>query len=273
MDKTSLGDRMKGYENIERRYLPRRAPVIIRVDGKSFHTYTKGFERPFYRPFREAMEQTALDLANEISGCKLAYTQSDEITLLLTDDDTLETQPWFGKNLQKIVSLSAAMATYFFNKNIREVCKTWMISIEDTEELIRKSKEYEPLMIASEKMAVFDSRAFCVPREEVLNVFCWREQDCTRNATESAGQTSFSHNQLLGKSCNDIQEMLFKEKGINFNDYPTWFKRGVCAIKRPTKIQTPDGNEIERNKFILDYEIPIFNKQPEYIEDLVYHRI
>ena len=271
MDKTSLGDRMKGYENIERRYLPRRLPTIVRIDGRAFHSYTKGFERPFYRPFREAMERTALDLANEISGCKLAYTQSDEITLLLTDDDTLETQPWFGKNLQKIVSLSAAMATYFFNKNVLSVIADYIIEAENKE---IKIEVLAPLAKAhEEKMAVFDARAFCVPREEVLNVFCWREQDCTRNAIESAGQTYFSHNQLFGKSCNDIQEMLFKEKGINFNNYPTWFKRGVCAIKRPIKIQTPDGNEIERNKFILDYEIPIFNKQPEYIEDLVYHRM
>ena len=269
MDKTSLGDRMKGYENIERRYLPRRAPVIIRVDGKSFHTYTKGFERPFYRPFREAMERTALDIANEISGCKLAYTQSDEITLLLTDDDALETQPWFGKNLQKIVSLSAAMATYFFNKNVENIMAEYIVDHGQEEGSLAYIAK---LCKAHEKMAVFDSRAFCVPREEVLNVFEWRQQDCTRNAIESAGQTYFSHNQLFGKSCNEIQEMLFQEKGINFNDYPVWFKRGVCAIKKPTIIKAPDGKEITRNKFCLDYNIPIFHKDHDYIERLVYHK-
>ena len=110
---------MKDYENIERRYLTRRAPLIIRLDGVAFHSYTKGFERPFYRPFRAAMEQTMLLLCEGIMGCKLGYTQSDEISLLLTDDDTIETQPWFGKNLQKIVSVSASMATYYFNRVVK----------------------------------------------------------------------------------------------------------------------------------------------------------
>lgn len=277
MDNTSLGDRMKGYENIERRYLTRRLPVVLRLDGVHFHSYTKGFERPFYRPFREAMEKTMLDLANEIMGCKMAYTQSDEITLLLTDDDTLETQPWFGKNLQKIVSVSAAMATYFYNKNVLEVISEYIIESEKDIETKDGNNDclekLAPLVRAhSDKMAVFDARAFCVPREEVLNAFEFRQQDATRNAVESAGQAYFSHNQLFGKSCNEIQEMLFQEKSINFNDYPTWFKRGVCAVKKPVKITTPDGKEVERNKFVLDMEIPIFHKDPEYIERFVYHR-
>lgn len=265
MDKTSLGDRMKEYENVERKYLTRRLPVCIRIDGKAFHSYTKGFERPFYRPFREAMENTTLDLAGAVMGCKMAYTQSDEITLLLTDDDTLETQPWFGKNLQKIVSLSAAMATYFFNKNVVSTIYQYLDRGE-ADKIIALNDAWKT------KMAVFDARAWCVPHEEVLNTLVWREQDCLRNSIESAGQTYFSHKQLIGKSCNEIKEMLLKEKGINFDDYPTWFKRGVCAIKKPVKIITPDGKAIERNKFVLDYEIPIFNKSPEYIEDLVYHR-
>ena len=260
MDNTSLGDRMKEYENVERRYLTRRQPLIIRIDGKAFHSYTKGFERPYYRPFREAMERTALELACNIAGCKLAYTQSDEISLLLTDDDTLETQPWFGKNLQKIVSISAALATFKFNAVVDAICRG-------------RDASLTPLQQAYDnKVAIFDARAFCVPREEVLNVFEWRQQDCTRNAIESAGQAYFSHNQLNGKSCNQIQEMLFTEKGINFNEYPTWYKRGACVIKRPAEIETPDGEKIIRPKWTIDLEPPIFHKEPNYIEDLVYHR-
>lgn len=263
MDKTSLGDRMKDYENIERRYLTRRAPLIIRLDGVAFHSYTKGFSRPFYRPFRAAMEQTMLLLCEGIMGCKLGYTQSDEISLLLTDDDTLETQPWFGKNLQKIVSVSASMATYYFNRVVKNF-------LDGNGE---EDWNLEPLRNAFEgKVACFDARAFVLPREEVLNVFVWRQQDCTRNAIESAGQTYFSHGQLFGKSCNMIQEMLFTEQAINFNDYPVWFKRGVCAIKRPVIAKIPNGLEIARKKFCLDYDIPIFNKEPNYIENLVYHR-
>lgn len=255
MDKTSLGDRMKEYENVERRYLTRREPLIIRIDGVHFHSFTQGFERPFYLPFRECMWKTALSIAANIMGCKLGYTQSDEITLLLTDDDTQETQAWFGKNLQKIVSVSAGLATYFFNHIAR-------VDYPDDEPLHKA---------AVSKVATFDARAFLMPKEEVLNCFEWRQQDCTRNAIEAAGQSEFSHGQLHGKSCNQIQEMLFADRNINFNDYPTWYRRGVCIVKKPTVIETPAG-EIIRPKWTVDREIPIFHKEPEYINQHVYHQ-
>lgn len=253
-----LGDRMKAYENVERRYFMRRQPLIVRLDGVHFHSYTKGFTKPYYGPFRAAMQYTMESLCKEIEGCKLGYTQSDEITLLLTDDDTIKTQAWFGKNLQKIVSVSASLATYYFDRHVAD------ITYEDKECL-------EPLAKARKnKVACFDSRAFLVPREEVLNVFEWRQQDCTRNAIEAAGQAYFSHKKLHGKSCNEIQEMLF-QKGVNFNDYPVWYKRGVCAIKKPQQITTPKGESIIRDKWILDFEIPIFHQHPEYITELLYH--
>lgn len=263
MNKDSLGDRMKEYENVERRYFMRRQPLIIRLDGVHFHSYTKGFERPYYEPFRRAMEYTMLDLCENIAGCKLGYTQSDEITLLLTDDDDIGTQPWFGKNLQKIVSVSASMATYYFNKNVREIIELGPGADNFSMEPLRNAFE--------NRVACFDARAFLLPKEEVVNVFEWREQDCTRNAIEAAGQTYFSHNQLHGKSCDEVQEMLFQEKGINFNDYPVWYKRGVCAIRVPKQIETPEGEYITRMKWMLDYDIPIFHKEPAYIERLVYH--
>lgn len=268
MDKTSLGDRMKAYENIERRYLTARAPVIIRIDGVHFHSYTKSFERPFYEPFRQVMANTMLDLCKQVAGCKLGYTQSDEITLLVTDDDTLETQPWFGKNLQKIVSVGAAMATYYFNKNVENILKL----NKDTLTSVKQLKNLSYLQFAHEKqIAVFDARAFCVPREEVLNAFEWRQQDCIRNAIESVGHTYFPQHQLQGKSCNEIKEMLSNYYGINFEAYPTWYKRGVCAKRMPKEIQTPEGEWITRNKWEFDYEIPIFHEDPNYIEDIVYH--
>ena len=263
MTKDSLGDRIKGYENVERKYLTRRAPMIIRIDGVHFHSYTKDFERPFYEPFRQAMAHTMLDLCKHISGCKLGYTQSDEITLLVTDDDTLETQPWFGKNLQKIVSVSAAMATYYFDRNVISVVANYITNHEQDKNAI---KYIHKLCKAHEKMAVFDARAFCVPREEVLNVFEWRQQDCIRNAIESVGHTYFSQKQLQGKSCNEIKEMLANMYGIIFDDYPAWCKRGVCAKRVPKEIQTPEGEWITRVKWDLDYDIPIFHEQPHYVE-------
>lgn len=260
MDKTSLGDRMKAYENIERRYLPRRFCTIIRIDGKAFHSYTKGFARPYDESFLRCMQMTAQSLCENIMGAKLAYHQSDEISILLTDDDTMETQPWFGKNLQKMVSIAAAMATLYFSKHTATAVKEGWAS-----EGLKKAYE-------AERVAVFDARAFTLPHEEVLNYFEWRQQDCTRNAIQSAGQFNFSQKELHGKSCNEIQEMLYSRKAINFNDYPTFFKRGTCIVRKPMKVTMDNGETIERMKWTVDKEVPIFHTQPEYIEQYVYHK-
>lgn len=252
MDNTSLGDRMKTYEGVERRYLTRREPLIIRIDGVHFHSFTKGFERPFDEAFLNCMRNTMLDLCKNIQGAQLGYTQSDEISLLLLDDDTIETEPWFKKNIQKIVSVSAAMATFFFNKEFDFACISSQASRGMMEAYINN------------RMAIFDARAFILPREEVMNYFVWRQQDCTRNSIQSVGQTYFSHNQLFGKSCNDIQNMLLTEHNINWNDYEVALKRGVCARKVKKNLL--------HKTWELDTNIPIFNQQPDYVEDIVYHR-
>lgn len=256
MDKTSLGNRMKAYENIERRYLPRRAPLIIRIDGKSFHSFTKGFDRPFDDSFLDCMRATMLHLCEIIMGAKLGYTQSDEISILVTDDDTLETDAWFGKNLQKIVSITAALATKFFAEEVM-----WRAENHNASEGLQRA-------YFTNRIAVFDARAFTIPREEVLNAFEWRQQDATRNSIQAVGQAFFSHKELDHKSCNAIQNMLLVEKGINWNNYPTALQRGVCARQVPVQIE----NGTWRNKWKLDTEIPIFHKHPEYINDLVYHK-
>lgn len=251
MDKTSLGDRMKGYERSELRMLTYRAPLIIRIDGCHFHSFTKGFDRPFDISFLNCMRETAKALCNNIMGAKVAYTQSDEISLLLTDDDTLETQPWFGKNLQKIVSVSAAMATYYFNK-----------AVEDAFSYNTSSAGLTSAVVF-ERTAYFDSRAFLLPREEVNNYFEWRQQDCIRNSIQAVGQTYFSQKELSHKSCNDIKDMLLAQKGINWDEYPTDLKRGVCI----SKMFAPDN----RMKWAIDKNIPIFHENPDYINRLVYH--
>lgn len=111
----SLGDRMKGYENIARNYLTRRIPTIIRVDGKAFHTFTRGMEKPFDRILMTTMQNTMKYLCENIQGCVFGYTQSDEITLVLTDYATITTDAWFGYNIQKMCSVSASMATLAFS--------------------------------------------------------------------------------------------------------------------------------------------------------------
>jgi tRNA(His) 5'-end guanylyltransferase len=250
-NKDSLGDRMKEfYENRSKTYLTRRTPVIIRLDGKAFHSFTKGFKRPYDEVFHEAMNNTMKYLCANIQGCKLGYTQSDEITLLLTDYTTLTTDAWFGYGVQKMCSIAASMATLMFNKYFRDIInKKFTGTIEDFD-------HFKALSLARDKGAMFDTRCFNIPKEEAVNCFIWRQQDATRNAIQMLGQTHFTHKELQGKSCSDIQDLLMLHKGINFNDMPAEFKRGVCCIK------TEAG-------WCLDQEIPIFTQDRNYVERFI----
>ena len=261
--KDSLGDRMKEYyENRAKTYLTRRMPVIIRLDGRAFHTFTKGFKRPYDEIFHNAMNQTMKYLCENIQGCKIGYTQSDEITLLLTDYDTLTTDAWFGYGVQKMCSVAASMATLAFNRILPSEIEKYLVSWHFglTPQCVRiqeEHKEYaEALNKAIEKGAMFDARCFNIPKEEVTNCFIWRQQDATRNAIQMLGQCNFSDKELHKKSCNEIQDMLMTQKGINFNDMATEFKRGVCCIKT------------DRN-WNIDTEIPIFTQDRDYIERFV----
>lgn len=249
-NKDSLGDRMKEfYENRSKFYLTRRTPVIIRLDGKAFHSFTKGFKRPYDEIFHEAMNNTMKYLCANIQGCKFGYTQSDEITLLLTDYTTLTTDAWFGYGVQKMCSVAASMATLMFNKYFRDAVNGYFTD--------KTMDEYQKTMcIARDKGAMFDARCFNIPKEEVINCFIWRQQDATRNAIQMLGQTNFAHKELQGKSCSDIQDMLMLQKGINFNDMPTVFKRGLCCVK-------------SEKGWTLDMEIPIFTQNREYIERFI----
>ncbi len=237
---------MKGYENISRIYLTRRMPIIIRVDGKAFHSFTRGFKRPFDEILHQTMWETGIALCKNIEGCQLAYIQSDEISLLLTDYENIKTEAWFGKNIQKMVSISASIATLAFNK-----------------EFPRLSSGEEPYA-KKYNQATFDSRVFVLPKEEVNNYFIWRQQDATRNSILSVGQSNFSHKELQNMSCNKVQDKLFLEKQINFNDFETWQKRGVCIIKEIEIV-----NDVERRKWEVDMDIPIFTEDRNYIEGLL----
>ena len=275
MDKTTLGDRMKNnYENISRYYLTRRMPVIVRLDGKAFHTFTRGFKKPFDDILVKTMQDTMKYLCENIQGCVLGYTQSDEISLVLTDYAELTTDAWFGNNLQKMCSVSASMATLAFNKaftrNILKQSKRLY-----TEYLDEKDASYiEALEIAMNKGAMFDSRVFTIPREEVCNALIWRQQYATRNSIQSVGQANFSQKELHGKSCNDIQDMLMTQKGINWNDYSTTLKRGSCCIKVDDSLTEYDevGNicgYTQRSKWVIDNKIPIFSQDRNYVEKLI----
>lgn len=266
--KDSLGDRMKEYyENRAKTYLTRRTPVIIRLDGKAFHSFTKGFKRPYDEVFHEAMNNTMKYLCANIQGCKLGYTQSDEITLLLTDYTTLTTDAWFGYGVQKMCSVAASMATLMFNKYFRTAVNTHFAG--------KAMDEYQKTMcLARDKGAMFDARCFNIPKEEVTNCFIWRQQDATRNAIQMLGQTYFAHKELQNKSSSDIQDMLMLQKGINFNDMPVEFKRGICCIKETkyepmVRIDGNVGGVSVTTNWVLDKNIPIFTQNREYVERFI----
>ena len=271
----SLGDRMKNYEYVSRTYLTRRLPVIIRIDGKAFHSFTRGFRKPFDEVFVKSMQETMKYLCENVQGCVLGYTQSDEITLVLVDYQNRDSDAWFDNNIQKMVSVSASMATMAFNRIFKyEIDRyelDWKTSLtpQSCEIQVAHHKYVETLNKAFNKGAMFDSRVFTLPKEEVVNCLIWRQQDATRNSILSVGQANFSHNELHGKKCDVIQDMLFIKNGINWNDYPTTLKRGSCCIKVPVKINEGTENETIRNKWVIDNDIPIFTQDKEYINKLV----
>ena len=228
-ENTGIGDRMKGqYENRTRFMLPRRTYSIVRVDGKAFHTFTRKMERPFDRDLMTIMDATAQFMCSEMQGAKLAYVQSDEISVLLTDFETITTDAWFDGNVQKIASLSASLATSEFNR-----------------------------MAEWGKPAYFDARVFTIPDcIEVENYFIWRQQDATRNSIQMASQANFSPKRLHGKSCDECQEMLWAEKGINWNYYPARCKRGAVVARK-------------EEAWMIDAEPPVFTQDRQYLQALI----
>ena len=264
----ALGNRMKAYENVSRNYLTRRLPVIIRIDGKAFHSFTRGLKKPFDKVLVKSMQDTMKYLCENIQGCVLGYTQSDEITLVLVDYQDRDAAAWFDNNIQKMVSVSASMATMAFNNAFWDNCHKYEQEYFDA----NNTDDMEFIELTYKKLwtAMFDSRVFTLPKEEVVNCLIWRQQDATRNSIQSVGQANFSHSQLQNKNCNEIQDMLMTEKNINWNDYPTHLKRGSCCTKVPQLVQaTPECEPIVRNRWVIDNEIPIFTQDKDYINRLV----
>ena len=272
-----LGVRMKTfYEQIPKTKLMRRCPVAIRVDGKAFHTFTRGFHKPFDEVLIKSMQETMKYLCENIQGCVLGYTQSDEITLILVDYKKLTSSAWFDYEVQKICSIAASMATMAFNKFFRDNVGDYLYENYDDQYLADYIKT---LQNAVDKGAMFDARCFNIPKEEVTNLVYWRQLDASRNSIQMVGQACFSHKELQNKSCNDIQDMLMIQKGINWNDLPTYQKRGSCCVRNKIVIES-DGVMVtaqlrdtskSENEWIIDTDIPIFKGEGrEYVDRLVF---
>lgn len=232
-----IGDRFKVYEACFDHTLPRRLPLVVRVDGRAFHGIK--LHKPFDDVFFDAMARTAAALCKEIQGAVLAYQQSDEISIVARDDMTPNTEAWAGKRLAKVVSWSAAIATAAFNA-------------------------------ASEGrygMRHFDARAFVLPDlSEVTNYLIWRQQDATRNSVSMAAHAAFSHKSLHGVNSNGMIDRL-REAGKPWEDTPTHFKRGaiVRRVKVPKYVEYLKA-EIERSEWGVHMETPIFTQDRAYIE-------
>lgn len=294
-----LGLRMKSfYEQIPKTKLMRRTPVAIRIDGKSFHNFTRSLQKPFDKILVQSMQDTMKYLCENIQGCVLGYTQSDEITLVLVDYQKLNTAAWFDYEVQKMCSITASMATMAFNKAFLDNTELayqdefYSLGLNDlnnftSEEAHQKVEDdletkYDIYYNKAGK-AMFDARCFNIPKEEVTNLIYWRQLDAIRNSIQMVGQANFSHKELQNKTCNMIQEMLMTQKGIDWNALPTYQKRGSCCIKRKTFIPDGKGNDymdtgtgeaIEgyyRKDWIVDKEIPLFKGEGrDYVDKLIF---
>lgn len=237
-DRNTLSGRMKNYESVSKSQLIPRTPVIIRLDGKSFSKLTSKYcSKPWDMTFATCMWATAQFLCEEIQGCQLAYAQSDEISLLLIDYQTLTTQGWFDYQVQKLCSISSGLASTLFASIF----------------VGQFGNSYNERMFP-----VFDSRCFNLPKEEVCNYFIWRQGDAVRNSIQSLAQANFSHKELHNVNCDQMQEMLFTQKGINWNDCSIAQKRGVCAVKQ------------EDGEWSIHNEIPTFSKDRNYVDRFVF---
>ena len=281
--KDDLGTRMKTfYEEIPKTKLMRRCPVAIRIDGKAFHTFTRKFEKPFDEVLIDTMQETMKYLCENIQGCVLGYTQSDEITLILIDYKKLNSDAWFDYEVQKMCSIVASMATMAFNKffikvthkHFEEELRTLDNKISDgkfvrLDEISNLENKYDKY-VNKFYTAMFDARCFNIPKEEVTNLIYWRQLDASRNSIQMVGRANFSHKELQNKSCN--------QKGINWNNLPIYQKRGSCCIKdknyKPVVCEDGEIHELIsktlRSYWTVDKEIPIFKGEGrKYIDRLI----
>lgn len=248
----SLGDRMKEYEDASRFYLPRRLPLIVRLDGKSFHTYTRGLERPYCLPLIAAMDEVAKFLCSEVQNAVLAYVQSDEISLVLVDYKEIKTNSWFDSNLQKIVSVSAGLAS-------------------------AKMTELSASIFGKMRLATFDARAFVLPPHDVANYLIWRQHDWNRNSLAMLAQSLYSHRELEGKGRAEQHEMCFR-KGKNWSELPSHLKDGRVIVKKLVpKVVDRDIDAaamtapwiVTRSEWCVLEPTPIFIDAKSWIEELV----
>lgn len=267
----SLRSRIRKYEEVSNIKLVSGLPVVIRLDGKAFHTFTKGFKKPFDDIVSRCMQRAMFEVCSEAQNCVMGYTQSDEITLVLCDYLNDDATCWFDNRLEKLVATTASDATLAF---FRQLNREYINYDRELREREHKSREeylkvrqdgsvdyFENLIDALDRKINFDSRAFNIPEHEIANVFIDRQVDAERNSIQMLAQSVIGKKQINGISNKKLQDKMFTEYGVNWNDIPTKFKRGSCCIKVPTEVKPG----VIRERWTIDNEIPVFTANREYI--------
>jgi tRNA(His) 5'-end guanylyltransferase len=256
----SLGDRMKAYEACYDVRVPARTYTIIRLDGKGFSKYTSMFQKPFDDNLSNVMDAATIELCKMLNP-KFAYTQSDEISLVFTDIENIESELIFDGKVQKLCSISASKVTQAFNKKMLQV----VAMNTPPQEFVNKIMSGD----MPEIDATFDSRVFIIPDfREVSNYFIWRQQDCTRNSVSMAAHALLGHEATMKKSSSEKQDMLFQEKGVNWNDYKPKYKRGVVIKRHTYELDGPNDTPVTRSKWI-PVETPIFTWDKQFLYNLI----
>lgn len=245
--KDEFGNRMKKFEKKSVGMVDSNMPVFVRLDGKAFHTWTRGFDKPFDERLNQIFQYATRMTCEEVGQVIMAYSQSDEVTFLLDGWKRPESQIYFGGKIQKIVSVMSSVFTAYFNNN------GIMESLRD----IKNS------------LAFFDARVWNVPEHEIENVFIWRQMDVRRNSVSGLGQSLYSHKELHKKSSKEIQHMCYNEKGMDWNDLSNIQKWGFVVRKRYYNASMGDG-EVIRSEWIVDEHIPYFVDNRQYLKDIIY---
>lgn len=270
MQKDDLGSRMKEYyEGRSQTYLLRRTPVIIRVDGKAFHTFCKRFEKPYDKVLNECLNNTLKLLCNSVQCVKMGQRHSDEMSLLLLDYENPNTEPYFEYNVQKMCSVVASMAATEFCKQLVTYSfkpTNW----GDDGEPIAFNKR---ILQYDENWPTFDARCFNIPEREISNYFWWRLLDCKRSSINMMAQSLFSHAQLQNKTCNEMQEMMFQEKGINWDTLPQEQKSGILCLKKdvmkPIEKGPDAGKVCHRSVWSADPAPKLKTELDSIVEDIL----
>lgn len=256
----TLSEKMKRLENVTNKSLKLKTPVIMRLDGKAFSKFTKGLDKPFDKDLSDIFQQVALCLHMEMDNVRFIYSQSDEISILMTDWTNENTDAWFTYRIQKMVSVASSVATALFNKQIEEVINKYLVDIPDLDEAIfkpaeefnRVEKKYF-VWKAKKYKAMFDCRAFNVELEDVVPYFIYRQKDAMRNSVQALAQVYYTNAELQNKKQAEMIQMVYDKTGINYNELPMLQKAGFAVYK--------DDN----NKWIVDTNIPEFMTNRDYI--------